>query len=432
MKKADYVIVGANVAAVGAIEGIRRYDTKSSILTISYETLGSYSKAMLAGYIEGESAGWLEYRGKDYFNRMGVDALYGRKVTALNPDKTKLVIEGGEEVGYKKLLLAVGGVPFKPSISGSENKKQIFSFTEFSDAHKIKEALTKFESVVVIGAGFTGTEIAYTLNNLNKKVSVIELGDRVLVKALDPRSSEIAEKLMKDGGIDFYLNDTVEEIAGQGNNDEITGVKLKSGKFIPCQAVITAIGVVPNGDLINNTGINFNRGLEVDDLMATNIPGVYGAGDVVKALDITDGQKRSLPLWPLAYQQGVVAGSNMAGANFPYIGGLPMNSLKFLKMPILSAGITTPPDSSYKVVSIDDPEASFYRSLVIKDGTLKGFVTVGSIDGAGVLTGLIKNKINIEDIKDTLLQQKRIGLINLPREWRNKFFTRRDETGYHD
>ena len=122
----------------------------------------------------------------------------------------------------------------------------------------------------------------------------------------------------------------------------------------------------------------------------------------------------------------------MAGANYPYIGGLPMNSLKFLKMPILSAGITTPPDSSYKVVSIDDPKTSFYRSLVIKDGSLKGFVTVGSIDGAGVLTGLIKNKINIEDIKDTLLQQRRIGLINLPKEWRNRFFTRRDETGYHD
>ena len=429
MKKADYVIVGANVAAVGAIEGIRRHDTRSSILTISYETLGSYSRAMLAGYIEGKSSEWLEYRGKDYFARMGVDSLYGRKVTALNPEKTKLIIEGGEEVSYKKLLLAVGGVPFKPTINGSENKELIFSFTEFSDAHKIKDALPKFESVVVIGAGFTGTEIAYTLNNLNKKVSVVELGDRVLVKALDPRSSDIAESLMKDAGIEFYLNDTVEEIAG---DREITGVKLKSGKFIPCQAVITAVGVVPNGALMNNTGLSFNRGLEVDEFMSTNIPGVYGAGDVVKALDITDGQKRPLPLWPLAYQQGIVAGSNMAGANYPYIGGLPMNSLKFLKMPILSAGITTPPDSSYKVVSIDDPKTSFYRSLVIKDGSLKGFVTVGSIDGAGVLTGLIKNKINIEDIKDILLQQRRIGLINLPKEWRNSFFTRRDETNYHD
>ncbi|MDD5435275.1 MAG: FAD-dependent oxidoreductase, partial [Nitrospira sp.] len=271
MKKADYVIVGANVAAVGAIEGIRRHDKRSSILTISYETLGSYSRAMLAGYIEGESTGWLEYRGKDYFNRMGVDALYGRKVTSLNPEKAKLVIEGGEDVGYKKLLLAVGGVPFKPAITGSENKEMIFSFTEFSDAHKIKNALPKFESVVVIGAGFTGTEIAYTLNNLNKKVSVVELGDRVLVKALDPRSSEIAESLMKEGGIDFYLNDTVEEIAG---GREITGVKLKSGKFIPCQAVITAIGVVPNGELMSNTGLNFNRGLEVDELMGTNVPGI--------------------------------------------------------------------------------------------------------------------------------------------------------------
>ena len=429
MKKSDYVIVGANVAAVGTIEGIRRHDTRSSILTISYETLGSYSKAMLADYIKGSSAGYLEYRGKDYFERMGVNCLYGRRVTRLDLDKSKLLLEGGEDVGYKKLLLSVGGTPFKPAIKGAENKELIFSFTEFIDAHKIREALPRFESVVVIGAGFTGTEIAYTLNKLNKKVSVVELGDRVLVKALDPKSSEIAESLMKAEGIEFYLNDTVEEISG---NKEISGVKLKSGKFIPCQAVITAIGVVPNGQLMANTPLNFNRGLEVDEFMRTNIPDVYGAGDVVKAIDITDGEKRALPLWPLAYQQGIVAGSNMAGAKYPYAGGLPMNSLKFLKVPILSAGITTPPDQSYQVLRHDDQKGSFYRSLILKDGRLKGFVTIGAIDGAGVLTGLIKSRIDISDIKDSLLYEKRIGLIRMPREWRNKVFTRKDETGYHD
>ena len=429
MKKSDYVIVGANVAAVGTIEGIRRHDTRSSILTISYETLGSYSKAMLADYIKGSSAGYLEYRGKDYFERMGANCLYGRRVTRLDLDKSKLLLEGGEDVGYKKLLLSVGGTPFKPAIKGAENKELIFSFTEFIDAHKIREALPRFESVVVIGAGFTGTEIAYTLNKLNKKVSVVELGDRVLVKALDPKSSEIAESLMKAEGIEFYLNDTVEEISG---NKEISGVKLKSGKFIPCQAVITAIGVVPNGQLMANTPLNFNRGLEVDEFMRTNIPDVYGAGDVVKAIDITDGEKRALPLWPLAYQQGIVAGSNMAGAKYPYAGGLPMNSLKFLKVPILSAGITTPPDQSYQVLRHDDQKGSFYRSLILKDGRLKGFVTIGAIDGAGVLTGLIRSRIDISDIKDSLLYEKRIGLIRMPREWRNKVFTRKDETGYHD
>lgn len=429
MKKSEYVIVGSNVAAVGAIEGIRRYDHKSPILTISYETLGSYSKAMLAGYIEGASAEWLEYRGKEYFSRMGVEGLYGRRVTRLDLEKSKLLIEGGEEVGYHKLLLAVGGVPFRPAINGAEGKELIFSFTEFLDAWRIREALHKFDSVVVIGAGFTGTEIAYTLNNLDKKVSVVELGDRVLVKALDPKSSGIAESLMREEGIDFYLNDTVEEISGK---KDISGVKLKGGKFIPCQAVITAIGVVPNAQLMTGTALNFNRGLDVDEFMGTNIPGVYGAGDVVKALDITDGQKRPLPLWPLAFQQGIVAGANMAGARYHYAGGLPMNSLKFLKVPILSAGITTPPDQGYEVLSYHDPKSAYYRSLVLKEGRLKGFVSIGSIDGAGVLTGLIKSQVDMSDFKESLLYEKRIGLIRMPREWRNKIFTRRDETGYHD
>lgn len=429
MKRAEYVIVGANVAAVGTIEGIRRYDTRSSILTISYETLGSYSKAMLAEYIEGAPSKWLEYRNKDYFERKGVDSLYGRRVTDLDLEESRLLIEGGEEVYYKKLLLAVGGIPFKPVITGADNRDLIFSFTEFMDAHKIREALPRFDSVVVIGAGFTGTEIAYTLNKLNKRVTVVELCDRVLVKALDRRSSEIAHSLMREEGIEFYLNDTVEEVSGKG---DISGVKLKSGKYIQCQAVITAIGVVPNGQLMSNTSLNFERGLDVDEFMRTNVHNVYGAGDVVKAIDITDGQKRPLPLWPLAYQQGIVAGSNMAGAKYLYTGGLPMNSLKFLKLPILSAGITTPPDSSYEVLYFDDPKSSFYRSLILKNGQLKGFVTAGAIDGAGVLTGLIKSKVDISDFKENLLYEKRIGLIRMPREWRNKIFLRRDETGYYD
>lgn len=429
MSKSDYVIIGANVAAVGAIDGIRRHDKKSSILTVSYESIGSYSKAMLADYIKGSNAQWLEYRGKDYFKKMGVDCLFGRMVTAINADKSLLITDSGETISYKKLLLGVGGVPFKPALKGAEGKELVFTFTDLFDAQKIREALPRFESVVVIGAGFTGTEIAYTLNKLNKKVTVVELGDRVLVKALDRRSSGMAESLMLGEGIEFYLNDTVEEIAG---TDEITGVSLKSGKFIPCQAIITAIGVIPNGGLIKETPVKFDRGLDVDDYMCTSIPNIYGAGDVVKATDITDGQKRSLPLWPLAFQQGLVAGINMAGVRYPYAGGLPMNSLKFLKVPILSAGITTPPDASYEVLSVSDTKGAFYRSLILKEGRLKGFVTIGEIDGAGVLTGLIRSKTDISGIKNVLLNKKKIGLMQMPREWRNRIFTRRDETGYHD
>src|SRR3989337_4125601 len=109
----------------------------------------------------------------------------------------------------------------------------------------------------------------------------------------------------------------------------------------------------------------------------------------------------------------------MAGAKYPYAGGLPMNSLKFLKVPILSAGITTPPDQSYQVLRHDDQKGSFYRSLILKDGRLKGFVTIGAIDGAGVLTGLIKSRIDISGITEKLLYKKRIGLMLLPRDWRN-------------
>ncbi|MEO2065301.1 MAG: NAD(P)/FAD-dependent oxidoreductase, partial [Desulfurobacteriaceae bacterium] len=167
------------------------------------------------------------------------------------------------------------------------------------------------------------------------------------------------------------------------------------------------------------------------DHMETSVKDIFASGDCVECLDITDGKKKPLPLFPLAFEQGFVAGLNMAGKRMKYLGGLPLNSLKFLPVPVLNAGIVNPPDSSYEVLVNDRfDDKGFYRKAVIKDGKLVGFVAVGQIDRVGILTNLIRQKIDVSEFKERLIELD-FGLVDLPQWWREEKL-KNDKTAYKD
>ncbi|WP_022847557.1 MULTISPECIES: NAD(P)/FAD-dependent oxidoreductase [unclassified Desulfurobacterium] len=425
-----YVIVGNSAAAVGCINGIRKVDKEGEITVITYEKEGCYSKPMIADILVDLPEEKLIYKGKKFFEQKNVRVLLGTKAIKIDPEKKEVVLDTGIAENYNKLLISTGAKPFVPPIKGSE-KEGVFTFTELSKAKAAKEYITKngIKDVVVIGSGFIGLEVAYFLRKKGINVYVVELLNKVLGKALDNRGSEIVEKIMRDIGINFFFEDTVEEILG---NEKVESVKLKSGKIINAEMVIVAIGVRPNTELAQTAGIKVNRGIDTNLFMETSIPDIYAAGDCVENIDITDGTKKNLPLFPLAFEQGLVAGLNMAGKKMKYLGGLPLNSLKFLEeVPVLNAGIVEPPDSTYEVLVNDRFEKrGYYRKAIIKDNRLVGFVAIGEIDRVGILTGIIRQKLDVSTFKEKLVDID-FGLVHLPKSWREARI-QQDKTGYND
>ncbi|WP_456465831.1 NAD(P)/FAD-dependent oxidoreductase [Desulfurobacterium sp.] len=425
-----YVIVGNSAAAVGCINGIRKVDKEGEITVITYEKEGCYSKPMIADILVDLPEEKLIYKGKKFFEQKNVRVLLGTKAIKIDPEKKEVVLDTGIAESYNKLLISTGAKPFVPPIKGSE-KEGVFTFTELSKAKAAKEYITKngIKDVVVIGSGFIGLEVAYFLRKKGINVYVVELLNKVLGKALDNRGSEIVEKIMRDIGINFFFEDTVEEILG---NEKVESVKLKSGKIINAEMVIVAIGVRPNTELAQTAGIKVNRGIDTNLFMETSIPDIYAAGDCVENIDITDGTKKNLPLFPLAFEQGLVAGLNMAGKKMKYLGGLPLNSLKFLEeVPVLNAGIVEPPDSTYEVLVNDRFEKrGYYRKAIIKDNRLVGFVAIGEIDRVGILTGIIRQKLDVSTFKEKLVDID-FGLVHLPKSWREARI-QQDKTGYND
>ncbi|MEM4251281.1 MAG: NAD(P)/FAD-dependent oxidoreductase, partial [Candidatus Bathyarchaeia archaeon] len=135
-------------------------------------------------------------------------------------------------------------------------------------------------------------------------------------------------------------------------------------------------------------------------------------------------ESRLLPLWPLAYIGGRVAGSNMAGVRTVYQGGTQMSALNYFGLPVISIGVVNPPeDETYEIISSLDREKRTYRKIVLKNNTLRGVILVGKIDNAGVIFDLLKNKVDVSEFKDRILSED-FGLIHLTEPLRREMLRR--------
>ena len=413
----NYTIIGNSAAAIGAVEAIRSHDRKGEIIVVSREPHRVYSRPLITYLLAGQvGENRMFYREKDFYKRNNIQTFLEREVKAIQLEQRRLILEDGETLDFEKLLIATGGSPIAPQVKGS-NLKGVFTFITWDDANKVRQYVKEhpIESVVVIGGGLIGLKAAEAFIALGLKVTVVELMDRILSATFDRRASEMIERQLKSRGIHLITENTVEKILGTHNH--VDGVVLKDQHRIDCQMVVFGIGVVPNIDLVKDTPIRFNRGIQVDSHMETNIPGVYAAGDVVEIPDILLDTNRPIAIWPNAYRQGWIAGCNMAGIPKQYEGSFAMNSIEICGIPTISVGMTQVPENGFEILQELNRKRGTYKKIILKDGVIVGTIFIGEIDRAGIYTGLIKEKIDVRGFKDILLRED-FGLISLPKEYR--------------
>ena len=404
---AKYVIVGASAAGLGAVEAIRDIDPVGTIIVITDETCSHYSRPMISDLVSGQAdLKKVDCRTEDFWRENNVEALVGKKVTALNIDEKAVRLESGENIPYEKLLIATGGKPFVPKMDGSD-KDGVFTFTTLKDAQLLAAKIDSInaKSAVVIGAGLIGVSVTEALVKRGLKVTMVELQDKILSLLLDPKGSDIVEAVIRKAGVNIITGQSVQKIIGKpGNDGAVGGVILTKGDQVPCDLVVVAIGVIPRSELVAGTAVKTNRGIVVDNMMQTSVPDVYASGDVAEAYDFVLNQNRLLPLWPLAVLEGQVAGCNMAGKKTMYSGGTNMSSLKYFGIPVVSVGLANPKeDPTLEVLVKFEPEHNLYKKLVLKNNVIVGMTLVNSIERAGILYYLMKNAINVKRFKQQLL-----------------------------
>ena len=401
-----YVIIGNAAAGIGTVEGIREYDKDGEILIISDEKYDTYSRPLISYWLkEAVTEENMRYRNADFYEKNNVKTMLDTKVIAIDPDKKEVVIEGGENVPYDKLMVATGSKPFVPPMQGMEKIAKKFSFMKKDDAKAVKEAVFDGARVLIVGAGLIGLKAAEALEHYNAKMTVVDLANRILPSILDEAASEIMQKHIESKGVRFILNTSVSEFSENS-------AKLSNGETVDFDMVILAVGVRPNVELIKEAGGNVGRGIITDNRQQTSLKNIYAAGDCTESYDISIEANRILAILPNAHNQGVVAGKNMAGKEAYYLNAFPMNAIGFFGLHIITAG-------SYDGEPVVETDGTNYKKLVVKDKQLKGFILMGKyIKRAGIYTSLIREHITADEC-DYELMLKAPQMMAFNRERRN-------------
>jgi NAD(P)H-nitrite reductase large subunit len=353
------------------------------------------------------------FRPADFYEANNLQVMLGNKVETLDIKEHTAGLADGRQIAWGKLLLATGGIPIVPPTPGI-GKRGVFNFITLDDARSIDRFLNGADRVVVIGGGLIGVSVTEALVERNAKVTVVEMKDSLLNLILDEEVSAMAEEKLQQIGVEILTSHTVAEISSTSlNRDTVSSVIMDDGRIILCNAVVVAIGVRPRIELARNSGISTNRGIVVNRQMATSHPDIYACGDAAESYDYINGDYRLSPIWPNAYMGGRIAGLNMAGIQYEYQGGASMNSLNYFGLRIASAGIVNPPNNSYEVLK--ESKGGNYRKVVIKDGVIVGMILTGNTDKAGIYINLMRNKVNVEDLKNALVADD-FNLTSLPEE----------------
>lgn len=415
-----YLIIGSSIAGVSAVEGIREYDLEGKIVVVSEEDILNYSKPLISYYLGNRiTRDAMSFRDKSFFTENNVKVMLNTKAEKIDTGNKTVVFNGNRNIKFQKLLISTGGKPIVPDIKGLEGAGEgVFTFTTISDAQRLMDYIetNKIDSAVVLGAGLIGLKCTEGLLARGIKVTIVELADRILANTFDGYASSVLEKSLNRSGCRIIKKDTVVRI--NSKKGKINGVVLKSGKGINTELFVVTVGVRPNMDILQGSGIKFDRGIPVDEFMRTSVPDIYAAGDVAQGKDFLAQSNSVIAVWPVASRQGKKAGYNMAGRNRKYAGFFAMNSVELAGVPAISFGITNPPEKSgYEILARKDTEKDFYRKIVIKENRIVGAILMNNIERGGIILGLIRDRIDTSSFKESLINDE-FGLLVLPEEYR--------------
>lgn len=388
--KKDYVILGASAAGINAAKTLRDLDLDSNITVISKDEK-VYSRCMLHHVISNHrTVEEINFVEDNFMENNNIYWIKNKSVKSIDTNNKKVVIEG-QELDYDKLLIATGASAFIPPIRNIKEGNYIYPLRNIDDVYEIKEKAKISKKVAIIGAGLIGIDaLTGLMEYKNLEVSLIYPSDYILDKQLDEYSAKVYENKFIENGANLYSGQPVNEIILDKENN-VSGVQLGNGTVVECDLLIVSTGVTPNIDFIKETNIENNRGIVINDKCETTVDDVYAAGDVV-------GKNA---IWPLAVKQGIVAAHNMAGSerniedDFTF-----KNSMNFMGIPTVSLGIVNPDGYDYDTITRCDNDG--YKKFIYKDDRIYGLIAQGDISYIGALTQIIKNKVEIPDLKNRI------------------------------
>jgi len=398
-----HLILGAGPAGVIAAETIRKLSAQDSITIVGDEPEPPYSRMaipyLLMGNI-GESGTYLRKK-LSHFDDLKVKVVRAL-VKSVDVATKTVALDNGQTLGFDTLLVATGSHPVHPPIPGIDSDGVETCWT-LADARAIATRATKGARVLQLGAGFIGCIIMESLAARGVKLSVVEMGDRMVPRMMGPTAGGMIRDWCEAKGVQVFTGTKVESItAGQPLQ-----VKLSNGQTVEADLVISAAGVRPAIGYLKDSGITCLLGVLTDEHLQTNVPGVYAAGDCAEAFDKVSGKTIVSAIQPNAAEQARVAGANMVAfsrgkaATSNLKGVTQINVLDTLGLISASFGDWQGRPGGEQV-ELTDKAAGRHLSLQFQGDVLVGCNSVGWTEHVGVMRGLVEGQVKLGEWKETL------------------------------
>jgi nitrite reductase (NADH) large subunit len=399
VRKKRLAIVGNGMATCRLLDELLQRDAlaRYEVVVFGAERGGAYNRILLSKVLGGDDPDAIVTKPPAWYAARGVQLHDGVSVRRLDTGGKLIETEDGAQHRYDIAVLATGSQPTVPPLDGMTNPRGdlrpgVFIYRTMDDCLQMRARARAGDSAVVLGGGLLGLEAAKVLSDAGLHVTVVHAARTLLNAQLDELGGEMLERQIEAHGIFVRTGRTIEAVLGDGAGEgAIDGVRLDDDKTLAADLLVLACGVRPRIEVARASGLPINKGIIVNDTLATEVPGVYAIGECAEHGGRTYG------IVAPAWEQAAVLADVLSGSNpqARYRGSKIYTRLKVAGIDVASMGRIDPELDSDEVIQVVETRKGAYRKLVVRGRALVGAMFVGN-------TGAAANLVQLFDRGDPL------------------------------
>ncbi|GAB3456262.1 nitrite reductase large subunit NirB [Massilia terrae] len=394
----NIVVIGHGMVGHKFIETLAASAPSARITVLCEEPRPAYDRVHLSEFFAGKSADELSLVPAGFFERDNLELKLNARAAAIDPAAHTVTLDSGEVVGYDKLVLATGSVPFVPPIPGRE-RKDCFVYRTIEDLEAMQECGKRGRSGVVIGGGLLGLECAKALRDMGLATHVVEFAPRLMAVQVDDPGARVLRGRIQELGVTVHTHKNTQEIV---DGEEGTHrMRFADGSHLDTDMIVFSAGIRPRDELARAAGLALGArgGVAIDDQCRTSDPDIYAIGECAAWNGMVYG------LVAPGYDMARTAARHLCGEAGAFQGADMSTKLKLLGVDVASIGDAhgaAPGARSYQFL---DERKQVYKKIVVSDcgKQLLGAVLVGDAGDYGSLLQTVLNKIELPESPEFMI-----------------------------